>query len=295
AYEVLQDGQVVAVVADTEATISGLMGGTTYTFAVRAKDEAGNTSENSNELSVNTDPADALPDVVTNPFPADGAQDVSVTANLNWTAGDNTESYRLHFATDADPPALTTLTTTSYQPTLATNTTYYWNVVAINANGETSSPIWSFTTGEGGNDLPWVVFRGNARPDEEAAAWELNEAPASPLVDEVVVDPIVASNNFYSYRYDGNEKFRWRTALNESDSMVTLVARVQPQSPEVNGMCHIEVRAAGWRQKVRLNDGNIKLEATTPVVERDLSFDWDDQMHLIRVVVRGPQTTIYLD
>ena len=37
------------------------------------------------------------------------------------------------------------------------------------------------------------------------------------------------------------------------------------------------------------------MEASTPVVERDLNFDWDDDLHLFRMVVRGSQTTIYLD
>jgi LPXTG-motif cell wall-anchored protein len=44
----------------------------------------------------------------------------------------------------------TGLTATSVQPNvnLTPNTTYYWTVTAVNGEGSTTSPVWSFTTAE---------------------------------------------------------------------------------------------------------------------------------------------------
>lgn len=52
-YEVLQGGSRIGTTANTSAQINGLSAGTTYNFAVRAKDEAGNTSDSAS-LSVTT-------------------------------------------------------------------------------------------------------------------------------------------------------------------------------------------------------------------------------------------------
>ncbi|MFD0932019.1 GEVED domain-containing protein [Psychroflexus salinarum] len=52
-YEILQGSSVIGTTANTSVEVNGLSAGTTYTFAVRAKDAAGNTSESAT-LSVTT-------------------------------------------------------------------------------------------------------------------------------------------------------------------------------------------------------------------------------------------------
>lgn len=55
-YDILQNGAVRTTVAGTSTTVSGLSAATAYQFAVRARDAAGNTSANSNTVSITTLP-----------------------------------------------------------------------------------------------------------------------------------------------------------------------------------------------------------------------------------------------
>ncbi|MDD3236161.1 MAG: choice-of-anchor D domain-containing protein, partial [Candidatus Cloacimonetes bacterium] len=66
----------------------------------------------------------------------------------NNAGGADAASYDVYFGTAATPPLVSSAqTTTSYTPTLAANTTYYWNVVANNEIGSSpASSTWSFKT-----------------------------------------------------------------------------------------------------------------------------------------------------
>ena len=61
AYDVYRDGSVATTSTGTSATVSGLSGGTAYTFTVRARDAAGNTSSASNQVSATTLPGGGDP------------------------------------------------------------------------------------------------------------------------------------------------------------------------------------------------------------------------------------------
>ncbi len=53
----------------------------------------------------------------------------------------------MYFGTSASPPLAASNTGTSHNPgTLSHGQTYYWRVVARNALGSASSPVWQFTT-----------------------------------------------------------------------------------------------------------------------------------------------------
>jgi hypothetical protein len=60
-------------------------------------------------------------------------------------------------------------------------------------------------------------------------------------------------------------------------------------------MMHLDVRAFGWRQKVRLNSRTVKFKRSSPTIEEDLPFDWNGDYHIVRLVVSGRTTTFYLD
>jgi hypothetical protein len=101
------------------------------------------------------------PNIPTNLEPSNGLTNGSIDMNLYWTGGDpdagDTVSYEIHFGTDPNPSAITTVgpydntkTTREYDlGTLDYNTQYFWYIIAIdNHNASSSGPIWNFTTGQ---------------------------------------------------------------------------------------------------------------------------------------------------
>jgi len=87
------------------------------------------------------------------PIPTQASFSIDIETDLQWTFGENTETYDVYFGTD-NPPATMVVNneaagaTGTYDPgTLEYNTTYYWQVVAKNStNLETPGPVWEFTT-----------------------------------------------------------------------------------------------------------------------------------------------------
>ena len=107
-----------------------------------------------------------------NPTPSNHATDVDINADLSWTGGDpdgDTVTYDVYFeAGDPTPDELVSYhqTGVTYDPgTMNANTKYYWQIVAIDNYGYTSTgPIWDFTTGSGGNnppDTPTYIYPSN--------------------------------------------------------------------------------------------------------------------------------------
>lgn len=81
------------------------------------------------------------------------AIDISLDVSLSWQAASdpngNVVTYDVYFGTETTPVTVvsSSQTGTTYSPTLAANTTYYWKVVAKDGKGGTSeSAVWSFTT-----------------------------------------------------------------------------------------------------------------------------------------------------
>ncbi len=102
--------------------------------------------------SVNCIDPEGLPNCAENFSPADAATDVLVTStSLSWTSGGgNVTGYDVYFGTDISslPIVSPNQAGTTYSlGTLDLNTTYYWQIVPINANGSaTGCSINSFTT-----------------------------------------------------------------------------------------------------------------------------------------------------
>lgn len=93
------------------------------------------------------------PVATTGPVPANAATGVcysgsGAVTSLSWTAVTSAASYNVYFGTSATPPFITNQLGTTYSTgTLLPNTTYYWQIIAKNFCGDsTTSSIWSFTT-----------------------------------------------------------------------------------------------------------------------------------------------------
>ena len=294
-YFVIQDGVTIDSSSTTSITLINLSPGTSYDFRIKAADEAGNISQESNSVTTTTDAADALPDIATLSFPEDGATGVDINPTLQWAIGNNTDSVSVFLGTENPPPFIGNQSTSFLEPELMPGTTYYWSIHAINENGETLSPVWTFSTGDENGDAPWQVYRATTRPEVESSIYELNRIPEVPAADEIINDANGSSNTYYAFWSENKEDFRWRHDFSPSDSVITIVARLQGINSDVNGIIYFEIRGNGWRQKIRINPSSIKLEKTSPEEEKDLPFDLINDMHLIRIISDGQFTAIYLD
>jgi hypothetical protein len=97
-----------------------------------------------------TIPLGNLPDPASEPSPADGATGVEPGSDIEWTAGLQTDSHDVYFGT-ATPLGAGEFRGNqlgaSYDPgPLELNTTYYWRVDEVNAEGSKRGCTWSFTT-----------------------------------------------------------------------------------------------------------------------------------------------------
>jgi hypothetical protein len=82
-----------------------------------------------------------------NPSPADGATQVAVDADLEWTAGAGAVSHDVYFGTTDPPPSIQNQTETIYDPgTLEYETTYYWRIDEVGPGGTVTGNVWSFIT-----------------------------------------------------------------------------------------------------------------------------------------------------
>ena len=87
----------------------------------------------------------AAPGTPTNPTVAP-LLGLGTPTKLAWTAT-NATAYDVYFGTLIPPPlASQGQTGDTYTPLLLDNRTYYWRINAINADGSTQGPIWTFTT-----------------------------------------------------------------------------------------------------------------------------------------------------
>jgi hypothetical protein len=95
------------------------------------------------------------------PIPADGEIDVPIEKLIKWTGGDPNDGdrikYDVHFGKNNPPPLVAEgLLQSAYDPgTMDLSTTYYWQIVSKDNQGETTTgPIWQFTTEDEPNQQP---------------------------------------------------------------------------------------------------------------------------------------------
>ncbi|MBQ4818444.1 T9SS type A sorting domain-containing protein [Aquimarina sp. MMG016] len=138
AYDVYQDGVVVATVATTSADITGLSPSTSYDFSVIAKDAAGNESSASAILTVTTE----APDTEAPTAPANlvtsnlAANQVTITWDASTDNVGVTEYDVLQDGVVVDTVTGTSATVTGLTP----ETTYAFTIVAKDAAGNASAP-----------------------------------------------------------------------------------------------------------------------------------------------------------
>ncbi|MHC4739981.1 MAG: hypothetical protein ACYS9Y_13825, partial [Planctomycetota bacterium] len=135
---------------------------TTYYWRIDEVNGGGTTT--GNVWNFTTETTGSPPGQASNPSPANSAANVSVNADLSWTAGSGSDSSDVYFGTDPTPDSgefIGNQTDTNYNPgTLANDTTYYWRIDELNGYGTTTGTVWNFTTAPPGTTVLLVDFGG---------------------------------------------------------------------------------------------------------------------------------------
>ncbi|MHC4739309.1 MAG: LamG-like jellyroll fold domain-containing protein, partial [Planctomycetota bacterium] len=125
------------------------------------------------------------PGQASSPSPADSATDVSINADLSWTAGSGADSHDVYFGTTSPGAFQGNQTATTFDTgSMSNDTTYYWRIDEVNTAGTTTGTVWSFTTivaapGQASNpspadsatdvgidtDLSWTAGSGSTSSD----------------------------------------------------------------------------------------------------------------------------------
>ena len=147
------DGAWVDAGMDTSVDLSGLIKGTTYYWQVRALKTAGTTYADEGiwwSFTVIVNPPAAFGKTA----PMDVAIDLSTSPTLSWEASTGAASYAYCYDLTDDGTCDGTWTSTGTDTSvnlsgLSNDTTYYWQVQAVNAGGTTDADTgtwWSFIT-----------------------------------------------------------------------------------------------------------------------------------------------------
>ncbi|MGB6151993.1 MAG: T9SS type A sorting domain-containing protein, partial [Pricia sp.] len=251
-----------------------------------------------------------LPETADGLLPLDGVVNVPVTMPLLWDSATGADSYNVYFGTSPTPELVANSVSTTYTPTLAPATTYYFQIGSVNSEGERLSTVKQFTTLADPDDGTWEVARGHARPEQEAPQFfefdsNIDGLPEVDRAEKITDDEMNAAYCFFSgpKDADGNGNYRWRNDLDEGKE-VTAVVRLRPIDGNTN-ISFIEFRGLGWRQKIRINQNTVKFESAAgdPEVAFPTGY-WGENEDAFRVLRftfandpnGGPMvTTFYLD
>ncbi len=137
----------------TSKTISGLAGNTTYYWQVKAVNSFGTTYSNGSSTAFWYFKTGILPAAFNKSTPANGAINQPTSVTLKWGASSGAKGYYYCYDTTNDNSCTTWISagtaTSKLISGLKANTTYYWQVRAINSIGLTyanSNVWWSFKT-----------------------------------------------------------------------------------------------------------------------------------------------------
>ncbi|MWV43282.1 hypothetical protein GRF59_06520 [Paenibacillus sp. HJL G12] len=204
-YDIYQGSNLVKTVdgATTTALIKGLTGSTSYTFTVKARDAAGNTSAASNPLNVTTAPpiVDNQPPTAPSNLVSTAKTKTSVT--LQWgasTDNDDIGNYDI-YQNGALVKSTPDLTATISGLTAGTTYSFYVKAKDLSGNASAASNTISVTTPTDPNYPAWqantayatgayVTYNGNLykciyahtslvgwEPSSSPTLWQLQSAP----------------------------------------------------------------------------------------------------------------------
>ena len=163
-YDVYRGTTLLGSTASTTYAVTGLTASTAYTFSVRAKDAAGNTSVASNAVSVTT----SAPVVDTTAPTLSASGTTSTSTNLSWSGATDNIGVTGYDVYQGATLLGSTASTTYAVSGLTASTTYTFNVRAKDAAGNVSvySNTVSVTT-SAASTVTYCTSQGNSTADEK--------------------------------------------------------------------------------------------------------------------------------
>ena len=155
--------------------------------------------------------------------------------------------------------------------------------------------LWEFTYSKDTVGQDWITYRGNRLPEEESENYQLLDVPANPGLNQIAFDVNGSTNKTFNFFHSGEEKYRWRHKINPEDTAITIVSKVADLGPDKLCICYFEIKGFGFREKLRINQNTFKLEKATPVIEEEPPFTWNEEYHLVRIVMNRNKVTLFLD
>jgi chitinase len=138
-YDVLRNGTIVGTPTATSFTVTGLAPGTTYSFTVRARDNAGNVSAQSAALSVTTNPSGTCSTLPSVPTGLNSPSKTNNSVSLAWNASSPGANCTVEYRVFRGGSQVAQVSATSHMVTgLAASTTYSFTVAAVNSFGSSA-------------------------------------------------------------------------------------------------------------------------------------------------------------
>lgn len=150
-YDVYNGSALATTVTGTTATVSGLKADNDYTFTVKAKDAAGNTSAASAAVTARTQPGTADSEAPTAPNNLRSTGVTASSASLAWDASTDNVGVTAYEVLNGSTVATTVTGTTATVTGLNADTAYTFSVRAVDAAGNRSKPSAEVTARTSGS------------------------------------------------------------------------------------------------------------------------------------------------
>ncbi len=226
-------------ITSTSYQANGLASSTTYYWRVEGLNSAGSSRWSSVWSFTTVSTQIQPPPQPTLAAPTNAATNQPTTLTLSWNPSTNADHYWIQVATDQTFSNMVftnyTIVGTTQQITgLTNNTTYYWQVRAVNAGGQSSwSSQWNFTTavsppqtlsapvlvapGNGITNQPTAInFKWDSVSNATKYHFQLSTSSSfSPLISD---NPNVADTSQNLILLSNNQLYYWRVSASNSSS-----------------------------------------------------------------------------
>lgn len=226
-------------ITDTSYQANNLASSTTFYWRVKGLSSSSSGSW-SNVWSFSTQSSQIQPPAQpTLVYPANGALNISTSATLSWNTSAGADHYWIQVASD---PAFSNMIYTNYSLTgtsqqiqgLSNNVTYYWQVKAVNAGGQSPwSSQWNFNTVNlpaTSLNVPSLISPSNgavSNPDTITFSWSpvpnaskyhFQLSDSSEFYNLISDDSMLTDTSVQVFNLKPNKTFDWRVKAENSNS-----------------------------------------------------------------------------